>query len=1045
MSESDTTARQNFQDLLRELFQIENAAELDFGIYRIMGQKREIIERFIDEELVGVIEKELNSGATRAEAGAAEKLEELAAKVRELIADDAIDVEGNLAEEHHGTKLGREYLEWQKKAAGARNLGELEGTIYNHLYQFFSRYYDKGDFMSQRRYSKREKYAIPYNGEEVYLHWANADQYYIKSGETFTDYRWKEPSGKVRVRFSVTRADVPQDNIKAPDKRYFLPRLDDVTVETIGKANDPDRHTLVTVPFHYRGLTEEETERFETLAAERGITNGNGNGGKLQRAALAEAEDELPKVTAIKDDADVLSALQGEHHRDGDGEPVSRLAHHLRRFTVKNTSDYFIHKDLGGFLTRELDFYLKNEVLSLDSLEAGGEERAEGWFEMMRVMKKIGGTIIEFLAQIENFQKRIFEKKKFVTECHYCLTLDRVPEELYPEIAKNEAQIEEWKKLFAIDEAEGWSEPPTVEFLKENWNLVVDTGFFGQKFSEMLGETIGEPEGLLVNSENFQALNTTKERFREAINCIYIDPPYNTGSDGFPYKDNYLHSSWLAMLEGRLKCAHELLREDGGLFTSIDDIEIANTRNLSDKVFGAQNFLATVIWQKVFSPKNTAKYFSEDHDYLIVHAKSIAKWAPILLERGDEAIERYKNPDNDDRGPWSSSDLTARNYYSLGTYEVTSPAGKKFKPSVGNYWRVSLEKFKEIDNDNRIWWGQSNDSMPRLKRFLSEVKSGVVPQTLWMHTDVGNTQDAKKELVSRITFDRSEDVFNTVKPPDLIKKVVKISCTNGSIVLDFFAGSGTTAQAVIDLNRERVESLPGAPLQQYYLVEMGEYFETLVMPRVKKSIYAKSWNFGQPKKRDTGLSHCFKYLRLESYEDALANIAFDHNETAQRQLNFDEYVIHYMLAFETGGSETLLDTEKLVAPFDYKLEIRDGEDVTFKKVDLPETFNFLIGLRVRTRKVHYREVKKGRKKEKRKYLVLRGRTNPHATGGEREVVVIWRTTEGWKKEDFTADREFVEELELTKDADEVFVNDDSFIREAKSLDPVFKRKMFNED
>ncbi|MDA0766156.1 MAG: hypothetical protein O3A87_05655 [Verrucomicrobia bacterium] len=206
MSKPNPTVREKFQALLRELFQIQDAAELDFGIYRIMGQKREVIEEFIEKELLDVINAELRTGALKKETGAAEQLRELAEQIRENLADEAIDAEGVLDAAYAKTKLGKEYLAIQKRSGGGRSVAELEGTIYNHLYQFFRRYYDKGDFMSLRRYSKREKYAIPYNGEEVHLHWANSDQYYIKTGETFTDYRWKDPAGATALRLEEALA-----------------------------------------------------------------------------------------------------------------------------------------------------------------------------------------------------------------------------------------------------------------------------------------------------------------------------------------------------------------------------------------------------------------------------------------------------------------------------------------------------------------------------------------------------------------------------------------------------------------------------------------------------------------------------------------------------------------------------------------------------------------------------------------------------------------------------------------------------------------------
>lgn len=273
-----------------------------------------------------------------------------------------------------------------------------------------------------------------------------------------------------------------------------------------------------------------------------------------------------------------------------------------------------------------------------------------------------------------------------------------------------------------------------------------------------------------------------------------------------------------------------------------------------DEVFGEENFVATTIWQKIFSPKNTAKHFSEDHDFILVYARNTEQWAPNLLERGEQAIARYKNPDNDPRGPWSSSDLTARNYYSQGTHEVTSPSGSKFRPSVGNYFRVSPRKFADLEADGRVWWGPDGNSMPRLKRYLSEVKNGVVPQTLWLHADVGHTQDAKKELVSVLDFKRSEDVFNTVKTTSLIGRILQIATDKDSIILDSFAGSGTTAHAVLALNKEDGGN------RRFVLVECEDYVDSITAERVRRVVK------GVPKAKDpalkAGLGGTFSYFKL---------------------------------------------------------------------------------------------------------------------------------------------------------------------------------------
>ena len=272
-----------------------------------------------------------------------------------------------------------------------------------------------------------------------------------------------------------------------------------------------------------------------------------------------------------------------------------------------------------------------------------------------------------------------------------------------------------------------------------------------------------------------------------------------------------------------------------------------------------------MIWQKVFAPKNTAKYFSEDHDFVLVYARRLDGWVPNLLERSEESVQRYQNPDNDPRGVWSSSDITARNYYGSGTYEVTSPSGKKFRPSVGSYFRVSPEKFVELENDGRIWWGPKGDSMPRFKRFISAVKAGVVPQTLWLHTEVGHTQDAKKELNEAVSFETSEQVFNTPKPTELIKRILRIATDKESIILDSFAGSGTTAHAVLALNKEDGGNRRFILCQMPYETKEQEdkkenICESITAERVRRVIQgvanAKDENLR------AGLGGTFSYFRL---------------------------------------------------------------------------------------------------------------------------------------------------------------------------------------
>lgn len=338
---------------------------------------------------------------------------------------------------------------------------------------------------------------------------------------------------------------------------------------------------------------------------------------------------------------------------------------------------------------------------------------------------------------------------------------------------------------------------------------------------------------LLVEGDNLEVLKLLQKSYANKVKLITIDPPYNTGKD-FVYPDNFhdsiqnyleltgqteggrrisshteasgrFHTDWLNMLYPRLKLAHSLLRQDGAIFVSIADHEVHNLRAVMNEIFGEENFIATVIWQKVFSPKNSARHFSEDHDYIVVYAKKADVWTPRLLPRTEEMEARYSNPDNDPRGPWMSGDISARNYYGEGTYGVTCPSGRRIDgPPPGRYWAVSETKFKELDADKRIWWGADGDNMPRLKRFLTEVQGGRVPQTLWFHEEVGNTQESKKELLALVSFPNSDLVFDTPKPTRLMRRILQIATAPDTqdLVLDFFAGTGTTMDALFAQNAE---------------------------------------------------------------------------------------------------------------------------------------------------------------------------------------------------------------------------------------------------
>lgn len=343
---------------------------------------------------------------------------------------------------------------------------------------------------------------------------------------------------------------------------------------------------------------------------------------------------------------------------------------------------------------------------------------------------------------------------------------------------------------------------------------------------------------LLVQADNLEALKALLPYYRGSVKCIYIDPPYNTGNEGWSYNDAVnspemrawlgqtvgkqsedlcRHDKWLCLMYPRLALLKDFLREDGAIFVSIDDNEVHQLRALMDEIWGSRCFIATIIWQKVYAPKNSARHFSEDHDYIVVYAKNPDLWKPQLIPRTEGQDSLYKNPDNDPRGPWMSDNISARNPYSEGIYSIECPSGRVIEaPPKGRYWAISKTTLRQLDADKRIWWGKEGNGMPRLKRFLSEVKEGRTPQTFWSYKEVGHTQEAKQELLSICDFEDSASVFISPKPTRLIERILQIATDQDSIVLDSFAGSGTTGQATLSLNRK------DGGQRRFVLVEMDE-------------------------------------------------------------------------------------------------------------------------------------------------------------------------------------------------------------------------------
>jgi adenine-specific DNA-methyltransferase len=405
-----------------------------------------------------------------------------------------------------------------------------------------------------------------------------------------------------------------------------------------------------------------------------------------------------------------------------------------------------------------------------------------------------------------------------------------------------------------------------------NHHLVVPFHELVPVKSKGLAKTPSLHDNLLLHGDNLLALKALLPTHAGEFKCVVIDPPYNTGNEGWAYNDKVnsplmkdwlgktidredltRHDKWCSMMLPRLKLLRELLSEDGSIFICIDDNEVHHLRCLMDEVFGEENFVANVVWEKVYSPKSSAKYFSENHDHIISYAKNLELFERHLLPRSEEANARYSNPDKDKRGNWKAGDLSARNPYSEGTYSIKCPGGRVIKgPPAGRYWVVSERKFKELDADNRIWWGEDKNQVPAIKRFLSEVQDGLVPETIWTYKEVGHTQEAKKVLMDLFPTDLPD--FTTLKPPRLIQRILQIATDKDSLILDSFAGSGTTGHAVLKQNAE------DGGTRRFVLIECEDYADTTTAERLRRCIK------GVPGAKDPqlkkGYGGSFSYFKL---------------------------------------------------------------------------------------------------------------------------------------------------------------------------------------
>ncbi|MDD9863662.1 MAG: site-specific DNA-methyltransferase [Gammaproteobacteria bacterium] len=939
---ANKVTEENFLKLkekLRELFQLDRG-DLDFGLYRIMAHKSAEVGEFLEQRLLPQVAEALGEIANADSETAQRKLHKAILQAESLggIDPEQTDVVRNARVELAAVKADQ----------------QIEADTYNHLYNFFSRYYDEGDFMSLRRYkgAGREAYSIPYNGEEVKLHWANADQYYIKTTENYSSYVFVPGEDKLRVRFEVVKADNEKDNIKeANDKQRFFVLSEDFIAE--------EKKQLI-VRFEHRPLTEGEKKKHPQ------------NGTRPQTPINRESGQRI---------FGKLGKLQGDWQRllsspcPTEADPERTLLDkHIAVYTAKNSFDYFIHKDLGGFLRRELDTYIKGEVISVDNLELTDDPTVfiRG-LAQVKAIRAVGHKIIDFLAQLENFQKQLWLKKKFVLETQYCVTLDKVPESLYPAIAKNKAQRDEWVKLFAIDELKGartdsptaYSKPLKPEFLQENPYLVLDTRHFDQKFTDKLLASLSETgaieeqmNGLLMHGENFQGLHLLQERYRGQINCVYIDPPYNAKSSQILYKNDYKHSSWLSLMENRLSIGKGLMSPDGVTVIAIDEIEQERLGKLIPEIFPNYSKTCITVVHNPTGQQGTNFSHTNEFAYFIYPDKSRMIGIEDRTESPD--IRPLRDVSTGSHLRTDAATCFYPIYIKKGKIQGFGPVcDKEFHPNSKNIIRDDgvIEVYPIDSSGVERKWIFARDSVESITDELSvkydkktkqsdiiRTKSHFTYNTVWIGSQYSANSHGSVILKGMIPAND----FGYPKSINTVRNSVDASLKNkpSGTVLDYFAGSGTTGHAVINLNRKDNGN------RKYVLVEIGHHFENIMLPRMKKVVCSEKWKDGKPKDRN-GISQLFKYVRLESYEDTLDSLAVKSRKdlfTEEESKGIvEDYQLRYALGEETADSASLVGQD-FIDPFNYTLSVvRDGvrRDVN---VDLAETFNFLLGLSLTSRR-----------------------------------------------------------------------------------------------
>jgi adenine-specific DNA-methyltransferase len=973
---SNTNSIEQLKTFLKEMFQF-NSNDLDFGIYRIYNLKRKEIENFIDGKDENCLEPIIN------------KTLELVSKIEKQVEQKALynflkdSNKESLLNDPLGNfeKIQQLIINFCDNEQEQENLkatltastkefnitDEIKDKIYNHILGYFEMYYSNGDFGYNNR--SRNLYKVPYeadyDGNDTMFHWKHKGSLYIKTGASFNAIKFKiihigiEFELRLETNETSTDEEVARNNNKeSKQKHYKFNRFEEVEGVTRIVFNLSDKST--TKADLYKSLfkevfnSDEDIDKYLFSEGKAVFNDLTDDYDKVQDGSMkgigtlrVNRKTLLPKVNKNFEKGTKID-IANERFTDETLETIYNIDQKLNSFYIGNDSDYFIHENLQDFLSQEKERYIKNHILSdLQTILDGKLDNTT--LIIAKAFEQVSSGIIEFLSTIEEFQKKLFTMKKKVVESEYCLTIDNIEEKYYPEMLANKDQILEWESLFGV-------KVKTLADLKGQPTLVLDTRFFKQAdgLNPLKDKILGEIEnidintnGLLINSENYQALKVLEEKYFNQINCIYIDPPYNTGDDGFIYKDSFRHSSWATMFYNRISLAKKLLTQSGWLAISIDEREYHRMVNIIEDCFGVENIRSTITVKMShlsgMKMSHTTNKPPKIKEYLVIVSKSEKSLLNPVFEKStwNDALDRYSAVlIVDSEYP---SDLSKWKRKPLKSYAISQNI------NVEN--DTLFEKFR-IENAKLIFRTAVNDS----EAFVSTPKDNKFREVL---TPTGlkkysyNSEEVlfaneKLKIIDgvlspvKIKGDIWEDIGinnlhneggiqfpNGKKPVKLIQRVLDMLIANNGICLDFFAGSGTSAHASILNNCS------------YVNIEVGVYFEEKLKRRVQRSIYTNNWLLDKPKSLNGTKKHIFKYLVLEQYEDVLDAIEQTEGEAPKN------LPLKYLYKPELNKINSTLDISK---PFSNK--IKYGQPTKEGFIDLVDTYNYLQGYEVKTLKAY---------------------------------------------------------------------------------------------